>query len=130
MIASWVTKALKLVLLLACLVAPSAYVSSLSQGSGPVYEDYWAFVKNNYIVFFGMPYAAALAYLLISFVEGTRGRVEFELLGMKFKGASGPLVFWILIFLAILLGFKLLWNGAPEDKQSRCDKLENLPSPN
>lgn len=93
----------------ALLITPIVYVAWLCTTNGA--GDYWAFVQKNYLVFFGMPYAAFFAYYLVSVVETTRGDIEFEFFTLKFKGAAGPLVFWLLVFLAILLGFKLLWTG-------------------
>jgi hypothetical protein len=95
---------------LGLLIAPIVYVAWLTTEKGA--EAYWAFVQKNYVVFFGMPYAAFFAYYLVSVLETTRGDIEVEFFTLKFKGAAGPLVFWTLVFLAILLGFKLFWNGS------------------
>ena len=118
MAAKWFSTVAKWVLFV-CLVVPLAYVSWLSQEQSANGAAYWDFVKYNYIVFFGMPYAAAVAYFLVTFVEGTRGPVEFSALGLGFKGAAGPLVFWVLIFLSIVVGFKALWRN-PMDPQVQC----------
>jgi hypothetical protein len=91
------------------LVGPIVYVAWLSTTKGA--GDYWAFVQKNYLVFFGMPYAAFFSYYLVSFLETRSGDIEVEFFTLKFKGAAGPLVFWLLVFLAILLGFKLFWTG-------------------
>lgn len=93
------------------LVVPILYVNSLLVGEGT--SEYWEFVKYNYLVFFGLPYAAFFAYYLVVALESSRGQIEVEFFQLKFKGAAGPLVFWLLIFLAVLLGFKLFWLGIP-----------------
>ena len=93
------------------LVGPIVYVASLLVGGGTA--EYWLFVKYNYLVFFGMPYAAFFAYYLVVTLESSRGPIEVEFFQLKFRGAAGPLVFWLLIFLAVLLGFKLFWQGVP-----------------
>ena len=90
---------------LAILAAPIVYVNYLAG----LDADYWTFVQRNYPVFFGMPYAAFFAYFLVKVLESSRGVVEVEFLTAKFKGAAGPLVFWLLIFLAILSGLRMLW---------------------
>ena len=92
-------------------VGPIVYVAALLVGDGSA--DYWKFVKHNYLIFFGMPYAAFFAYYLVITLESSRGPIEVEFFGMKFKGAGGPLIFWLLVFLSILLGFKLFWQGVP-----------------
>lgn len=94
------------------LLAPLAYVAWLlmSDSVDPSYED---LVLHNYLIFFGMPYAAFLSYYLVLVLESGRGPIEVDFVGMKFRGAAGPLIFWLLIFLAIQLGFKLFWVGVP-----------------
>ena len=78
---------------------------------GGASEYYSRLILRNHIVFFGMPYAAFFAYYMVVTIESSRGPIEAELLGFKFKGAAGPLAFWVLIFLSVVLGFKLLWVG-------------------
>lgn len=94
---------------IALLALPLIYVGwmcTLADGG-----EYWEFVRKNYLVFFGMPYAAFFSYFLVSFVETRKGDIDVDFFTFKFKGAAGPLVFWLLIFLAIMLGFKLFWVG-------------------
>ncbi|MGF6351339.1 hypothetical protein [Variovorax sp. W2I14] len=68
-------------------------------------------VVRNHLVFFGMPYAAFFAYYAVVTLESSRGPIQVEFGGLKFQGAAGPLIFWILIFLSVISGFKLLWVG-------------------
>lgn len=57
----------------------------------------------------GLPFAALAALGLVTLFETRSGPIEFEALGLKFKGASGPIIFWVLSFLAIAVAIKLLW---------------------
>ena len=57
----------------------------------------------------GIPSAIITAFVLVTTLEQVSGAIEFEVLGFKFKGASGPVVLWIACFLAIVLGIKILW---------------------
>ena len=57
----------------------------------------------------GLPSAAIASLCIVVVLEGTAGPVEFETLGLKFKGAAGPIVFWVLCFLAITAAIHLLW---------------------
>lgn len=91
------------------LVSPLVYVAQLLVTGAS--QSYSAFVFRNYLIFFGMPYAAIFAYFLVSTLEKTRGPIEVELATFKFKGAGGPLLFWILVFLTIISGFQMLWRG-------------------
>lgn len=77
-------------------------------GIGPQFVDLF---KKNFIVIFGLPLGALLALFIVVFLEYTRGPIEFEGLGFKFKGGSGPIVLWVLCYLAITLSFSVLWNS-------------------
>jgi hypothetical protein len=57
----------------------------------------------------GLPSAAIAALCLVLFLESASGPIEFEGLGFKFKGASGPIVLWVFCFLAITAAIRLLW---------------------
>ena len=57
----------------------------------------------------GLPSAALAALCIVVFLESSSGPIEFEGLGFKFKGASGPIVLWVFCFLAIAAAIKLLW---------------------
>lgn len=74
--------------------------------------EFFNFVKKNYACFFGVPLAAFFSFYLVVALEATRGDIEVEFASFKFKGASGPLVFWLLIFLATTGAMKLFWAGA------------------
>ena len=89
------------------LLGPIMYVAWLLVNDASVF--YSSLVLRNYLIFFGMPYAAFFAYYLVITLESSRGPIEFEFMSLKFKGAAGPLVFWLLIFLSVQLGFKMFW---------------------
>jgi hypothetical protein len=57
----------------------------------------------------GIPMAAGSTFCLVNVLEAFSGRIEFEALGLKFKGASGPIVLWVLSFLAFVLAIRVLW---------------------
>ncbi|OQS30427.1 hypothetical protein [Chromobacterium violaceum] len=57
----------------------------------------------------GLPSAALAALCLVIVLENTSGPIEFEGLGFKFKGASGPVVLWCLAFLSMAAAIKWLW---------------------
>ncbi len=66
-------------------------------------------LRTHYVFFVGLPFAGLLAHFLVGTLENTRGRIEFEVLGMKFRGASGPIVMWVVVFLTITLAIRLVW---------------------
>jgi len=57
----------------------------------------------------GLPMAAIASLMVVMLLKYTSGPIEFEILSLKFKGASGQIVFWILCFLSIVLAIKILW---------------------
>ena len=57
----------------------------------------------------GLPVATIAAFMLVSVLQVTNGKIEFEGLGFKFRGASGPVVLWIACFIILVSGIKLLW---------------------
>ena len=57
----------------------------------------------------GLPAAALVSLCVVLFLEHTSGTIELEGFGLKFKGASGPIVLWVLCFLAIATAIKMLW---------------------
>lgn len=57
----------------------------------------------------GLPSAALAALCIVIVLENTSGPIEFEGLGFKFKGASGPVVLWCLAFLSMAAAIKMLW---------------------
>lgn len=57
----------------------------------------------------GLPSAALAALCLVIVLENTSGPIEFEGLGFRFKGASGPLVLWCICFLVITAAIKAVW---------------------
>lgn len=65
--------------------------------------------KEHFAVVVGLPAALIAALFVVSIFEITIGPIEFEACGFKFRGASGPIVFWVICFLAIGGSIKLLW---------------------
>ena len=57
----------------------------------------------------GVPGAIITAFVLVTVLEQVSGPIEFEVLGFKLKGAAGPVILWVVCFLAIILGVKVLW---------------------
>jgi hypothetical protein len=57
----------------------------------------------------GIPFCAGTAMFVVLILRATQGPAEFEGLGFKFRGASGPIVMWVLCFLALVAATKLLW---------------------
>jgi hypothetical protein len=78
------------------------------------YRTYWnSPLHPSFMPFVYVAVAAILAFtVVLTFDIAVGGTIDFEFLGQKFRGASGPVVLWILSFLTIMLGFRL--SGATE----------------
>ena len=57
----------------------------------------------------GLPVAGVFAFLLVALFRTTEGRIRFEVVGLKFDGAAGPIIMWVLCFLAITVSIRMLW---------------------
>ena len=56
-----------------------------------------------------VPWAGGAAMIVVLLFKPVFGEMEFKALGFKFKGASGPVVLWVLCFLAETLAIRTLW---------------------
>lgn len=77
---------------------------------GMIYEE-WVeeIAKQHFAAAIGLPCAALAALLLVTILEINAGRIEFKAYGLEFKGAAGPIVMWVLCFIAIAGAIRLLW---------------------
>lgn len=66
-------------------------------------------LQNHYAATVSLPMAAIASAWIVFLFRFSTGPIEFSALGLTFKGASGPIVFWVLCFLAFIIGLKVLW---------------------
>jgi hypothetical protein len=66
-------------------------------------------ITEHFAAVIGLPAAALAASCVILAFRQAEGPIEFEMLGLKLKGAAGPVVLWTLCFLAIAAAIKMLW---------------------
>lgn len=74
------------------------------------YDD--RFIKIMYehmAAVLGVPGSIIVAFVLVSVLENVSGPIKFEGLGFKFEGASGPIIMWVIVFLSLVGGLKMLW---------------------
>lgn len=67
-------------------------------------------LERHFAVTIGLP-LAAISSMCVVIVLGvtTGGNLEFSVLGFTFTGVSGPVTLWLICFLAMVFGMKLLW---------------------
>jgi hypothetical protein len=72
---------------------------------------YWnEIVDRHFPVTVGLPCAALAAMFIVLVLKTVAGRIEVKIIGFEFKGAAGPIIMWILSFLAIVLAINTLWD--------------------
>lgn len=73
--------------------------------------DFYAIAVQHFLVVVGLPLAAiASIFVILLFRVVAGGQISVSLLGLKFEGASGPVIMWAICFLAIVLAFYMLWD--------------------
>jgi hypothetical protein len=68
-------------------------------------------VYGHFLAIVGMPFVGFAALALVLLLESRSDLpIEFKALGFEFKGASGPIVLWVLCFVAIAGCLRMVWN--------------------
>ncbi len=71
---------------------------------------FWqSLVSRQFPVIVGLPLAGCGALFVTLVLRLSSGPIRFQVAGVKFRGASAPIVFWLLCFLSIATMIKLLW---------------------
>ena len=66
-------------------------------------------LQDHFAAVIGLPLSALLALWVVIILQTKSGPIEISGHGFKFRGASGPVILWILCFLTISFTIKLLW---------------------
>ena len=73
--------------------------SALFGATNPRYKSLFI---EHFAAVVGLPGAAVAALFIVMLLEQTQGTIEFEGLGFKFRGASGPVALWVFCYLAMV----------------------------
>jgi hypothetical protein len=65
-------------------------------------------LAEHFAAVVGVPAAALLSAVLMTILRNL-GPIQLEAAGIKFKGASGPIILWVFCFVTLALCVKLLW---------------------
>ena len=77
---------------------------------GTTDEILQAIVREHFRALYGIPACAIVALVLVFILRVAEGPIEFEApFGFKFRGASGPIVLWVLVFLACVVAALAMW---------------------
>jgi multisubunit Na+/H+ antiporter MnhB subunit len=72
--------------------------------------DFWQDdLKEHFLGTLGLIGLIVVAFGTVTFLRQSEGPIEFEALGMKFKGAAGQVVLWAFCLIVLSLCAKLLW---------------------
>ena len=101
---SWVRIAIAVTLTLALLLGPVALILLLYKSN-----DLDMLTKTHAPAMIGVPWAGGAAFIVVLVLRTSFGAINFKVLGVEFKGASGPIVMGVLCFLVEVSAIKLLW---------------------
>lgn len=65
-------------------------------------------IQQHFVATIIMTFSALAALFIVLLLQYSTGTIEFEAIGFKFRGASGPVVLWVLCFLAMVGATKVL----------------------
>lgn len=72
-------------------------------------EKWKEYYLNNIMFVVGIPMSMVAAFGLVVYFEITSsGPIEVKIWEFELKGPAGPLMMWVVVFLAIVLGMKVL----------------------
>jgi len=75
-------------------------------------------VLEHVVTTIGLPCVAIASLILVLILRTVSGNIELKILGVEFKGASGPILMWILCFLALTLAISKTWDLTFKSKQT------------
>ena len=77
----------------------------------------------------GLPAAGMASLCLVLVLRTVAGPIKFKGLGFEFDGAAGPIIMWVICFLAIAIGIKTTWPLVthPATEDDRAVHSENSP---
>lgn len=90
----------------------SAAILFLLLMGGVAFPEFYAIAIKHFATVVGLPLAAIASLFVVTVFRITIGqKLTFSVFGMKFEGASGPVVSWVLCFLAITLAIHTTWDN-------------------
>jgi hypothetical protein len=68
-------------------------------------------LSQHFAAITGLPAITTLSFIIVWAFRSTERpiEIEFRLLGISFKGAAGPTILWVIVFLAIVTGLRIVW---------------------
>jgi hypothetical protein len=66
-------------------------------------------MEKHFLTVFGGPIAVIVSFSIVQLLRGLHGPIVIESKWVTFKGATGPVILWILCFLSVVGAMWLLW---------------------
>jgi hypothetical protein len=85
-------------------------------------------VVEHFPTLVGIPAAVLMALFLVLVLRTVSGAIEFKGLGFEFRGASGPIIMWILVFVSMTFGVCETWSHVATVPQSSAATISSKPS--
>ena len=101
--------ALPIAIAVMVLLAAGFAAELLTGSSGLLWTDYMV-AQKHFPAVIGLPMAAVGAFIIVAVLQQSSGAIQFEALGLKFRGAAGQVMMWVICFLAIVLALRLVWS--------------------
>lgn len=78
--------------------------------------------KYNFLATIGLALAAVFALMLVLVMEKTSpGEIDVKMPGFEFRGPAGPIIMWVICFLAIAGAGRLCWQTIPANAWDRTE---------
>jgi len=72
--------------------------------------DVWTgLIREHFSAIVGLKAAVIVSFVIVVFLRQVEGPIEFEAVGMKFRGAAGQVILWAFCVMVLSLCAKLLW---------------------
>jgi hypothetical protein len=69
-----------------------------------MYRGLWtALVAKHAATLVGLPWSIVVALVIVLLLRTVAGEMQFRVLEFEFKGPSGPIIMWVICFLALIL---------------------------
>jgi hypothetical protein len=70
-------------------------------------------IRLHYVSIVGLPASAGTAFVIVSVFRQIAGPIKIKVWNLEIEGAGGPVLLWVVCFLAITFAIWLTWGLKP-----------------
>ncbi|MGB5771741.1 MAG: hypothetical protein WBM32_18030 [Crocosphaera sp.] len=100
-------ESIQIIFSLIFLIFGIGYIWSLWLFGNNVQLDY--LLENHVLATIGVPLAIMASATIVAIFELQSGSIKFQIFDVKYEGAAGQIIMWVICFFAIVSGLKILW---------------------